>query len=49
MSLDFLEEKTKKKAVGKSPSRFLLLVLGLPMILIILGATALAVYGANEC
>ncbi|MBI4427103.1 MAG: VanW family protein [Candidatus Magasanikbacteria bacterium] len=47
MSLDFLEEKKEKKALWKAPTRFLLLVFGLPMVIIILGATALAVYGAS--
>ena len=47
MALDFLEEKKEKKVAWKSSSRFLLLVLGLPMIIIILGATALTVYGAS--
>jgi len=47
MSLDFLEEKTEKKPIEKSKRRFLLLVLGLPVIIIILGASALAVYGAS--
>ena len=47
MSLEFLEEKTEKKPIEKSKRRFLLLVLGLPVIIIILGASALAVYGAS--